>query len=138
MRKLMMVMIDSVLLILVEVQAINIVSTSLHPTSLQMLLPYPSKIDNVKSIFQLCLEEEIAECENMPKGEDPNKLVLCIMESFEVCIEKFEHEYDPVFLKSLRFVDHCYNKHKIAESPKNYTSFVNCVYDFYKRHFKKP
>lgn len=52
-------MIDLVVIILVEVQANELISTSFHPSSLRIMFPRPSKLDSEKTIFHTCLEAAI-------------------------------------------------------------------------------
>ena len=113
-------------LILAELQAINLVSTSLLPSLLLITLTYPSKIDHVKSKFQLCIEEELENCEKTPKDEDLKHLELCIINSYEVFIKKFyiENEYDPVLHKALHFINLYFDKYNFVEMPDNYVRFI--------------
>ena len=53
MRKLIVAMMELVILIVIEVKANDLVSTSLNPPS----LPNPSKLDNVESLFHTVLKK---------------------------------------------------------------------------------
>ena len=118
----------------------HFVSSSLLPSLLPIPLPYLSEIDHVKSKFQLCIEEEFEKCEKIGKDENPKLLRLCIINSYEVRIEKFQihNAYDPVLHRPLRIIDLCYNKHNFMEMPDHYVRFLNCLHELYKRHIKRP
>ena len=58
MRKLMKVIIDLIVIILVKVQANELISTPFHPSSHRIMFPHPAKND-----FQICLDEAIVVCE---------------------------------------------------------------------------
>lgn len=69
MRNLLTVVIDLITLILVEVQAIDTISTSFH-NSLSSITPsYPFKLDNNQRTFSIYLEEKIEGCieEKIPR-----------------------------------------------------------------------
>lgn len=137
MRKLMILMIDLVLLILVGVQAINLASTSfasLFTSNLVSILLSNWSCKNKA----LTLPWRDWRLWNMSKDKDPKQLAHFIMENFEVCIKKFEHEHDPVYQNTLRIMDYCRIKHKTVESPKHYFSFVNCLLEMFKLNIKRP
>ena len=63
MRKLIVAMMELVILIVIEVKANDLFSTSLNPRS----LPNPSKLDNVESLFHTVLKKELTKCEKFVK-----------------------------------------------------------------------
>ena len=86
-RKLLM-MIYFCIRVLVKVQANDLVSTSFHPSSLPILLPHPSQLDNMKSIFHICLEENMERCENLREEPDNRFFALCILKNYKYCTVK--------------------------------------------------
>ena len=62
MRKLMKVIIDLIVIILVKVQANELISTPFHPSSHRIMFPHPVKTD-----FQICLDEAIVVCEEVKR-----------------------------------------------------------------------
>ena len=80
MRKLMVTMIDLLILILLEVQANNLVSTSSYP-SLSNPLPIPFELDNVKGLVYNCLDVNVAHCKKMAKN-----LLLSSLQNVLVCV----------------------------------------------------
>lgn len=69
-RKLKVVMLDLAILILIEVQTNDPISTTFHPSSLLIILSEPFKLDNMGESFFTCLQKRIEACK---KGHEPNK-----------------------------------------------------------------
>ena len=67
-RKLKVVMLA--ILMLIEVQANDPISTTFHPSSLLIILSEPFKLDNMGESFFTCLQKRIEACK---KGHEPNK-----------------------------------------------------------------
>ena len=60
--KFIILMMDLTILILVKVQSNDLASNTFHPPLLPILLPHHFKLDNVKKLFSICIEENVEKC----------------------------------------------------------------------------
>ena len=93
MRKLVVVLLDLVILVLIEVQANDMASTSFHTSSLPISLPFPFKLDNEQLPFSICFEEKIEECKKTVVHHLDQQ--LCVVVGFSNC-ERRIHPDDPM------------------------------------------
>ena len=76
-RKLMVTMIVLLILILLEVQTNNLVSTSSYP-SLSNPLSIPFELDNVEGPVYNCLDVNVAHCKKMAKKSSVIFFAECV------------------------------------------------------------
>ena len=127
MRKLIMTIIELVILIVIEVKANDLFSTSLNPRS----LPNPSKLDNVESLFHTVLKKELAKCEKFVKRKEFEENARCILKSFFHCFRQPLHSND----RAYHIADECLLK---CEKKITHTiHYANCVLECYEDQYQE-
>jgi hypothetical protein len=66
-RQLRVAMMDLVILLLIQVQANDLTSTSFHPSSLPIPLPHPSELDIMRGPLYDCISLKLEDCEKQHK-----------------------------------------------------------------------
>ena len=123
-RQLMLAKMDLVILLLIQVQANDLTSTSLHPSSLPIPLLHPYELDNMPLYDFISLKLET--CEEWYKRVHIGLLVGCVIESYDTCfggckiqaedlVWRATHEGDLVWKIARSGINHCYNKHRDHE-----------------------
>ncbi len=80
----MRVMMDLTILILFEAKANDLMSPTLHPSSLPIHFPYPSQPDEAHGSLYNCLDVKFEGCkQHKPKSDDFQK---CIIKGFYKCV----------------------------------------------------
>jgi hypothetical protein len=131
MRKLIVAMMELVILIVIEVKANNLFSTSLNPPSLPIPLPNPSKLDNVESLFHTVLKKELAKCEKFEKRKEFEENARCILKSFFHCFRQPLHSND----RAYHIADECLLK---CEKKITHTiHYANCVLECYEDRYQE-
>ena len=85
MKKFTVAMLYLFILILVEVQANDLVPTSFHP-SFSVPLPFSFKLDNSQVSIYICLDESIRICVNLNKKVKIDLFAECIRLSYHYCL----------------------------------------------------
>ncbi len=100
MIKLLLGKIILIILVLVEVQATSLTSITFHPSSVLILFPDLSKLDNVDEGFHGCFEKKIMYCS---KEIDWEEFEMCVLRNFHRCMR---NNFRPDDL-GYRFAIHC-------------------------------
>ena len=136
-RKLKVVMLA--ILMLIEVQANDPISTTFHPSSLLIILSEPFKLDNMGESFSTCLQQRVEACK---KGHEPNKTKRkmpkhifgeCVHNSFKFC-KKVGPQQDPMRLKAIEAELLCL---KEFEKHRKLATLGKCLTEWYNENFKK-
>ena len=114
MRKLLLGMMILVILVLVEVQATSLTSITFHPSSVLILFPDLSKLDNVDEGFHGCFEKKIMYCS---KEIDREEFEMCVLRNFHRCMR---NNFRPDDLARLSF---CYTLSACMQQHGNKTCF---------------
>ena len=143
-RILMILIMDLVILILIEVQAIDMPSTYFHPSSLPISLHHPFKLDRVYISFPICFESKIKQCKKLSEKEDLFGHSLCVLNAFQHCVWKMDpsdsmHEVSTTIkllcLKEYR--QHIQKNNEETTEPTTFYNFGECLVQQYKGHFRK-
>lgn len=118
-----------VILILVEVQASGHTGTSFHPSSLPSLIPLPSKLDNVREGYRICIARQFKDCAEMLKNVDHELFAQCIVDVYAHCHDT--HFMYPEYDKLRRGFNRCIFKHR------NTIARADCLFQFYERNVKQ-
>ena len=132
MRKLLLGMMILVILVLVEVQATSLTSITFHPSSVLILFPDLSKLDNVDEGFHGCFEKKTMYCQHLSKEIDLEEFGICILRNFHRCTRNYFRQDDLGYLSA----KHCQlvcNKKEI----KLAFDFGLCVLKCYVWHHTK-
>ena len=86
MKELMVVMMHWAIFFLVEVPAKDISTASFHHSSVPILLPYSSKLDNILEPMHVCLRRRVERCYGHTNVENPGPHALCVITQFRSCL----------------------------------------------------
>ena len=112
MIKLIKVMTYLVILGLIEVQANNLSPTTFHSSSLSISLPLPSKLNDVRGPFYLCLESFIKGCSKDQKSRRVRYLT-CVGGAYPKCFHNLkDYKDDPVYKKAIKGHENCVKNQK--------------------------
>lgn len=131
MRKLMIVVLmELIMLNLCEVQANDIMSSSLP-----MGFPHPSQLDGFRSLLHDCLDKDIEECKK--KKRKPGWKFIdyenCIIKSFYRCIWVNDNRIKSSDIELYEIVKECLDKYDKFGLHKSGTKLLKC----YKVELKK-
>jgi len=136
-RNLPVLIMEVLILIVLNVQANDLASTSFYPSSPPILLPYSFELDRAKGDIHECLTNEIEGCKSS-KTTWPSsdiKYSYCIFRSFKKCLNEFpRHPIMRPIIKDCFLV--CAIK---LETEQRYIAgFTSCLLKCYEEHVKKP
>lgn len=108
-RKLLMGMMVLVIIMSIEVQAIDIISTTFHLSSISISLPHLSKLDYFIANFIIALQKKlhVVPTWNLIWGD-----WQCFILGFHICIDKRVNLGDPDYQVALRCLHACNKREK--------------------------
>jgi len=138
----LLVMMELLILILLNVQANDLVPTLFFPSSPPNLLPYSFDLDEAKGALHNCLTKEIEDCSHVKKTWPFTDFTYqhCIKLRFGHCMILAVFSNDPYYF----IMDDCISttcKPEMKENKPYYRSsaiFVNCLLKCYEERIKNP
>lgn len=132
-RKLILVLMELLIIpILVQIlHANDLPPTSFRPSSLPILLPQFSELDNVLGPLGKCLKTRTKDCKKRSAELGDLNYERCVERSYVDCMDDVEEHEDPIYPMMKKCVGDCVRANKG-------TGLVLCFDECYNVHIKNP
>ena len=119
-RKLLLGMAVFVILILIEVQATDINSTTFHHSLILIPLHHSSKLDRVNHHFHDCIKGPLSTCQKKKKKKHGKQFGSCVVRVFDNCVNKQLNEDDLNYGAAKKYHRTCEKRNQEAKKISSY------------------